>query len=258
MDTNIKRLHYFHADANALGGQLERPTEQVIPVQAPISLPPVGGYASSRVDGFHVKGILSFDSAYTQVAGNLSKKEGGGWTTLMTAAVEGLNVLDVVTADRVVAQISTEHPLNGYLPRVTLLGTRFENLRIGGHKIDVVVDLDLFGLEDGKGYPPAPYIEDKEFLKRVGGQAGPATSRNSQGIEKGFVACSVVKQAPGDFNGTSYGNVLEVPEFGKIFLGELLVDRESFHLIMIRLELGCIAQGSISVAAAKSNGSTYP
>ncbi len=54
--------------------------------------------------------------AYTQVAGNRSTKSGQGWTTLTTSVIEGLNVLDVVTADRVVGQTITEHPLEGYVP----------------------------------------------------------------------------------------------------------------------------------------------
>ena len=79
------------------------------------------------------------------MAGNRDVKPGHGFSTITTAVVEDLNVLDVVTADRVVAQISTEHPLVGYVPHITFLGTRFENLRIAGHKVELDLDPDFLG-----------------------------------------------------------------------------------------------------------------
>ena len=103
-------------------------------------MPEKGGYFSERAEKFRLERVISFRSAYTQAAGNLSEKpdtagdpgDGGG---------RRLNVLDVVTADRVVAQFSVEHPLTGYVPRVTFLGTRFENLQIAGHKIEPKLNL---------------------------------------------------------------------------------------------------------------------
>ena len=60
-------------------------------------------------------------------------KPGHGWATLTTVVVDDLNVLEVLTADRVVGQIITDYPLEGYVPAVSFLGTRFDNLRIAGH-----------------------------------------------------------------------------------------------------------------------------
>ena len=73
MEPTIKRVHYYHADANALGGHYKTPLEQQIPVQAPLSLPPVGGYATARVGAFQLDGVLSFKGAYTQVSGGVSE-----------------------------------------------------------------------------------------------------------------------------------------------------------------------------------------
>jgi hypothetical protein len=275
------RVHYFHADASGLGGTLERPVEQLIPLQAPLSLSPSGGYGSARSENFGLEQVLSFQTAYTQVAGSLSKKTGRGWVTLTTSVVEGLNVLDVVTADRVVAQISTEHPLEGYDPTVTFLGTQFENLKIGGKPVEVILDLNICDQAKEGTYPNGPCIGDKRFLARVGEQyssmANPENLPpwvadktipswlqqryqwdNSQVARKGTVICSVVKGTTGEFGGRPFGHVLEVPDFGKVFLGELIVDSGSYQLVMVRLELGCLADGSASFAAAKSNGRTEP
>jgi len=61
-------------------------------------------------------------------AGTRSAKPDYSVTTLATSVITGLKVHDIVTADIVFAQVSTEHPLAGRVPWVTFLGTRFENL----------------------------------------------------------------------------------------------------------------------------------
>jgi hypothetical protein len=266
-----KRVHFYHADATALGGNIVRPFETLIDVQAPLSLPPVGGYAAVTADEFQLEKIISFKSAKTQVAGSRSKTS-GGWTTLVTSSVDFLNVQDVLTADQLVAQIATEHPEDGYEPKVSFLGTKFENLRIGGEPVDLVLDLNLLS-PDGDVYPTTPHLADSRFSTKVeeqyrnivGSENTPQWVKDrykwdnaSQLTQRGFALCSIVQQANGDFQGTPCGHVIEVPNFGKLFLGELIVHRNAFQLVMIRLELGSPVAGDVSVAAAKSNGRTNP
>ena len=277
MTTN-NRVHYYHADASALGGSLERPLEQIIPLQAPLSLSPAGGYGSARSENFRLEGVLSYRSASTQVSGALSRKESGGWITLVTSVVEGLNVLDVVTADRLTAQISTEHPLVGNNPKVTFLGTSFENLKIAGCPVDVTLDLNICD-QNGGGYPAQPCVSNKRFLDKVKEQYQRINDTNDLEdwvkersipdwikerydpklvAKSGSVLCSIVKETDGEFPGRPFGNVFEVPEFGRVFLGELLVDCQSYQLTMVRLEMGCVGQGNVAAAVAKGNGVTYP
>jgi len=281
MDTNAKRIHHYHANAHALGGHLERPVAQHVPIQVPSSLSPVGGYSSSKTGEFHLQGILSFKGASTQVAG--SRNRNGAWTTLVTSVVEGVNVLEVITADRLVAQISLEHPLEGYQPKVTFAGTRFENLRVAGHRVDPVTNLDLCSTRPttAEGYPTVSCLAHKGFMDTVAehynhmsdpnylpkwvtnrtipawvqdrykGSAAPRAGRD-------VVVCSLVKEITGQFPGAPYGHVIEVPEFGKAFLAELVVDHNSFQLSMLRLELGCGTDGSVDVGSGRGNGTTYP
>jgi len=279
--TNINRVHYFHADASALGGYLERPIEQTIPLQAPLSLSPAGGYGSARGENFRLEGVLSYKSAYTQVSGRLSKKQEGGWVTLVTSVVEGLNVLDVITVDRISAQISTEHPLEGDNPRVTFLGTSFENLKVAGFPIDVTLDLDICDQGNASKYPSGPCVSDDRFLSKVAEQYRRMNDEkclpewvkarsipnwlreryalgSTQAGKRSSVLCSVVKETNGKFPGTPYGNVFEVPEFGRVFLGELLVDCKSYQLTMVRLEMGCIGHGTTTAGVVQANGETYP
>jgi hypothetical protein len=272
----MKRVHYYHADASALGGSLTRPINTIIPLQAPLSLSPAGGHATASASGdnFPLRGIISFERVYTQVSGSLSPKPNGGWTTVVTAVIEKLNVLNVVTADRVVAQASTNHPLSGYNPTVTFLGTEFDGLKIGGSPVAVDLDLSICDQAAPGSYPSVPCINDAGFLRRVAEQYSCINSVQSGAVPewisqryawnpdqvaaKGSVLCSVVRGVTGQFGGTPFGNVLDVPNFGRIFLGELLVDCKSYQLTMIRLELGCLADGDAALANMKINGHTQP
>ncbi|MGA2903580.1 MAG: choice-of-anchor P family protein [Candidatus Korobacteraceae bacterium] len=287
MDDRSPRTHFYHAEASATGGRIDRPVEQIVPVQAPLSLPSVGGYATARSEDFRFQGILSFQAAQTQVAGSKNERN-GGFTTTVSAAVENLNVLNVVTADRVVAQISTEHPSEGYTPKVSFVGTQFVNLRIGGCRIEPVLDLDFCDQGSESEYPKRPCMQNPAFLKKVGeqqqnmrseqaGTAGPRWGRYVDWLERryplpqsgpnpgealvnerGMVLCSLVQKIKGDCPWKSFGHVIVIPEFGKVILGELLLDDNSFRLIMVRLELGCPVGGGVDVCDAGINGSSYP
>jgi hypothetical protein len=52
----------------------------------------------------------------------------------------------------------------------------------------------------------------------------------------------------------SFGHVIHIPDFGNVFLAELTVNHNSFHLTMIRLELGCIAGGAAGFSTTVVNG----
>jgi hypothetical protein len=282
-----KRIHFYHADACALGGHFERPITTTIHPQASLSLSPAGGYGTAHAEKFRVEGVLSFESANSQVSGSLSPKPGRGWITLVSSTVEGLNILDVVTADKVTSQISTEHPLVGDYPKVTFLGTHFENLRIGGHHIDVELDLNI--CNQGSGYPATSCLRDKNFLARVSEQYrhmndannAPDWAKSGSGDKekdkagadwvsgryqpaqvgngnRSSVLCSVVKQTHGKFPGRPFGHVLDIPNFGRVTLGQLLVDDNSYRLTMISAEMGCIGDGQTTASTSGANGTTHP
>jgi hypothetical protein len=58
--------------------------------------------------------------------------------------------------------------------------------------------------------------------------------------------------------GTSVGHVIHIPDFGTVFLAELRVNHNSYNLTMIRLELGCLAEGTVGMVAANVNGKGKP
>jgi hypothetical protein len=237
-------FHYYHADASALGGFIQRPVQENIPVQSPVSLPPVGGFATTRSEDFRLHGIVSAKATHSEVSGSPNPE--GYPATRMTSIVEGLNVLNIVTADRVVAQISAEHPGKQGHPKVLFLGTQIENLRIANRPVEVILDDDIFGHGTATNFPKCAVVKDKQFLKQLG---------KKYDENQCTVHCTLVKSIKGDFPGTLHANVLEIPEFGRVHLAELIVHCNAYQLIMMRMELGCPTQGQTTVATGKVNGS---
>jgi hypothetical protein len=273
------RRHLYHAEATALVGDLQLPLVQEIKPQAYAKLPDDGGYLSQRAADYRLEGVISFQSAYTQVAGNPGKKTGHRVSTLSTAVVEGLNVLDVVTADRVAAQVSIDYPVDGFVPHVTFLGTQFENLRIAGHPTKLDLDLDIVG---PKPENDLPYTKASGFMDRVARQHGnvrahPSLLTELIGRYSGFpasrgnadtVECSLVNGAEGSFPGRCFGHVIDVPDFGTIVLAALCLEHSDFEasipkkttvrLTMLELKMGCIGHGKVSAASTVTNGGDTP
>jgi hypothetical protein len=278
MEANPNRVHYYHADATAFGAHITAPIEHNAPIHAPLSLPPVGGHGCVHTEGYKIPGILSFDYAHTQVAGSVSDKD-GSWVTMATSVVRNVNVHEVVTADKIVSQVIAHHPAEGYEPRVSFVGSQIDNLKISGCPLKVDLDFDLC-CPDPEEYPKESLFNDEKFLAYVHNQRKRMTDKKHQPAgakipewvrtrfawdnseakrqKKGFVVCSLVKDITGDFPGRVYGHVLEIPEFGKVHLMELLVDHNMFRLIGMRLELGCASKGTASMSAASIEGRTEP
>jgi hypothetical protein len=262
------RTHTFHAHAHILRSNAERPFTQQLGSQAAIRLPDEGGFRSQFLEGYQSGDGVSFRSAYMHVAGTRSSKTGYGWVTLATAVVTGLNIHDVVTADLVFAQVSTEHPSEGYVPSVTFLGTRFEKLRIAGREVEPAFDLGICG---ARPEGDKPYVQDAGFLSRVSQQYQRISQ--SRGLpdwarrqydwnlaavgQAGKVECSLVTGVENVSPATSFGHVVEVPGFGRVSLAKLTVDR-AFHLTMVGVDMSPTGGGNLDAGSATTNGKTKP
>lgn len=133
-----ERVFYFHGDANAVGGVLQHPEQRLIATNVSCAVPQAGGETQATLQGFRDGQTLTVDRAYTHAVG--AAHPNGGWTTLVTAVLEGVNLLHVFTADRIVARLSVEHPAVGYGSTVSLVGSSFEGVRLAGTLLDLPVN----------------------------------------------------------------------------------------------------------------------
>ncbi len=268
--------HLYHAEAFALQGDLHLPLKTPIKPQAYVKLAESGGYLSERAVDYRLEGIFSFRHAYTQVSGHLDVKPGHGHVTLATSVIEGFNVLDVVTADRIVAQISTEHPLDGYIPDVTFLGTRFEGLKIAGHPVELDLDTGLFGEKPKKDAPhsrgdfgdnAAKQCKKLLSLAKLPAEVNQRYNQvPSKSTPKRSIECSLVHQAEGSYPGRSFGHVIDIPHFGKVYLATVRLEESDPHpkkgtpmrtliqLTMVEIKMGCIGSGDGSGGSTITNG----
>jgi hypothetical protein len=269
-----KRLYSFRVDANALGGFLEAPLTRNIPTIAPVSLPAVGGIATARSEAFNLEEIVSCSGAYTRVSGTEDCKD-GSVSILTTAVVEGLNLLEVVTAERVVAQVSISIAAGGGAFTISTAGSRFEGLRLAGIACDPIYNPELIRAGSGPvghALPLSWSVIEKagrsQASKLIAGvKAGGNKEAVAWAVQRhdwmtadplpataGTLLCSLVdgfKDAPPIGN---FGHIVEIPGFGRIFLGELRMTHDSIQLVAIRAELGCPITGKISICCGGGGG----
>jgi hypothetical protein len=185
-----------------------------------------------------------------------------------------------------------------YEPSVTLRGSIIRGLEIDKKPVTVDLDHNFLINQPGllpqakkRGHPKRkPLIENRNFLSRVKQQyvdvvrehqdalaKGNASGTDDHGDvsgwvahryaaadadakinERGVVLCSMVKKIKGTVPGAVYGHIVEVRDLGRLFFGEILVDRNTHRLIMLRAELGSSASGNASAGSASIEGRPWP
>jgi hypothetical protein len=305
-----KRYHEFHAHAHALHGELMRPIQQTIERHSFVELKDErGGHLTRFSEDVNIEGLISLKTVHTRVSGSATIKR-KGWLTTATSIVEGLNIFEVLTADRVVSQVSTDHPYDKTLqPHVSFLGTKFENLRVCGIPVGVTYNFGVCGTvpNDDQSYlanstfvstaqtnnsaiANATYLPadvKKQYDDWSKKETATVISAKVKENASCKVTCSLIskihidelrKQVP---DVETVGNVLYIPHFGAISLGEIEVGMERepvsgefrrheeevggfdklsnyFQITMLNMHLGCIGHGNVQVASGKSNGNTAP
>lgn len=259
------RTFHYHACAHAFSGHFTRPFEHQIDVLAASVLPITGGHGQARAENFQFREFLSFRKGVTHVSGARQEEEIEGkkvisHNTLVTSTVEGLNLLDVVTADRVVARLYSKHVEGEKEGSFNIVGSRFEKLRIAG--CDVHVELDLELMEKVATYKKASDEFDKkgDFHKIASNPFKDRAKALDNPGPNGAFLCSCVKEiktvCPGVTPVGHHG--FRVEGFGTIFLGEVVITHAQRTLTMIRYEIGSAVSGKGTVAQGTGNGSPYP
>jgi len=268
--SEVHRTFHYNASAHAFSGHFTRPVQHLIEVQAPTALPTIGGVGSSRVENFKFKEYVKFDAGYTHVAGSEQReivKGGKGgieekviYTTLVTATIENLNILDVVTADRIVSRISSYYVDGAPESHFSFLGSKFENLHIGGCKADITLNHDFFAkYKTFAAIKNELKNEKNEEFRTMAGDPFETGTPIQLAAGHEVILCSLVKKMKTDApDVTTRAHAFVLPHFGRVYLAEAIIDECKRTLTMLRLELGSPIAASGVFAQSVGNGRPWP
>jgi hypothetical protein len=281
MQNDVKQVYYFHADASSIGGFLEEPFR---PVYTPcsVSLSSTGGSTTTEAKHFCFEDGVKARAAYTHASGKAVRRN-GPWIQRVVSVVEDFSLLGRVTAKRLTAQMFIEQPPAGEgRRRISFAGSHVTDLRIDGEQVKIAIDPTLLPTHHRE---VDAYNQDASFTPELEWPALVARAE-LQGTERfaqkdipdwaqarfgwigkvredgkangGYTLCSLVNQIEGVKGGQTFGHCIELPDFGRLFLGEITVLPYAAHLTMFRAELGCAKTGQVSCAMASSNGTSMP
>jgi hypothetical protein len=257
--------------AVGVSGRFTVPFSDIIEVQATSALTEIGGYGSARSVDFSYRDILRFNLAHSLVVGSECCEDGAKphFSTLVKSTVEGLNFLDMVTADRIVANVVSTYTeeVSGE-PTIRLIGSRFENLRVAGIPVKVIQAtdvLDKYGtytsLHDA--YPSVDRVRGlfgEAALRARLPEAPPRVSRwfshlaepgpempVANDIARGSM---VLRLEPESAGLDCWGHVINVEGFGTIRLAEVTISRLSRAVTMLQIDTCCPVKGRVMFCMA--------
>lgn len=239
---------HFHAEGHAFSGEIHEPFWYPIEAKAATSLPTIGGHASAHHGEFSCHELVSFKCARTHVSG---RKVGEVYLTHATTTIEGLNIEGVLTADRIVCRLRSTHAAGALEPVILADGSRFENLRIRGHEVKVILRHKL--LEDCDNF--------EKLHARVKGERDSGKGSGKLGrYDDGATICTLVDRIETTLVDVvkEGDHVLVLPGFGKITVAEIFAVQGSRTLTMLHLELGSPQTANLTIAEDGTNGRPYP
>ena len=246
----MSQLHripfHFHGHGHALSGEFRHPLWAVVPAQASASLSTIGGIAVAHVENFHFQDFVCFKSAHTHISGRRRRDE--TFVTHASTVVKGLNILGMVTADRVVSRLTSIHSPKEREGHIIAEDSRFEGLKINGEDVKVILRRDLL-------------VKCKTFDDLRKGIASDTKSGRMVAIDQDrkVAICSLVEKIDTRLKGVDVKrHLIEVKDFGKIFLAEVYAYPGTRTLTMLRLELGSPHVADITAAETITNGAPSP
>jgi hypothetical protein len=280
--------HSYHASAFGVAGELLRPAQRSIAAQAATTLSPAGGRGFDRVDNFQLDGILSFRSAYTEVGGSFDPCH-NIHTSYAISVIEGLNIADIVKADKVVSRVAVYSAPEDSDDEASfdITGSHFENLRICGHPIDVKLATHEFHKHDTYSkFEQAHQAKKADHLlflaglsklndnklqeleneyhalhgvsKRIAGwKKSPRKNRDVTAYLCSAAGHLDLKEHVGaDSELQGFGPIICIPKFGIVRLAEVVVHKDRRQLNMLRVDMCSTGDGTIHTGGTSGGGGT--
>jgi len=272
----------FRGNAAAIGGRISRPVDLMLESSAASSLTVAGGRSRSRVAaqtyGEYVRiGSAStlaegvFDDAAQLVERTFGRVREDALTTSTTVSAEILELAvgttPRVSVKRLHAELHGRSPGASGQPRIALAGTTvIDGLTVDGHGLIVDIDMPAFQQYDTHARLVAA-ADDAQFVKDHGPcfltrpmEGGRQIRARDRFVESCCVLYATivrsVRWAGAPYPGARIDHhVVTVPEFGRIFLGEMIITDISRRLTLMRMDLGSPVGGTVAAGEVETNGS---
>ena len=254
----------YRVKAGIIGGRFKRPFDDELRPRAgkeerfQVTVSGATKFDSTEVSDFHLRSVVRFARAYAYVTGN--QDDEGRHQTLATTVIEGLNVGEVVTADRVVARLESTYPA---APRsgaeveadfigILVAGSRFENLRILGCAVTAQPD---------PAFETCRTVAELEAIRKVA--SGQLATIKESWFTGPAQTCSLLPGVPRDprwplaAKDVAGSCSIRIDGFGTIHLAEYAFARNKRRLAMMRLELGspiATVDGGVEICVVEGNG----
>jgi hypothetical protein len=250
----------FKGFAIGASGHFTFPFNDRIEVQAASALPEIGGFGSAKVVDFNFHDIIRFRVAQTTVVGssNGCRDDAFVHTTLLQSSIESVDVMGMLTADRVVARLLTNYKDGETEPSVQLIGTRFENLKIAGIPVEVDLATDLLDRIPKYSDLNNAYREGNEEVGLLFGTPEVRErwfrhpARPDTLPQRGSLVRSITPDRPGL---KCEGHVIVVPGVGTIRLAEIRINPLTRIVNMVEIKFDCPWKCDMMLCAVEDGGS---
>jgi len=278
--------YVFHSHAAAFGGRIVRPKDIVLEAQGASALLVTGGRSVARLQRTAFDEFFEVESANTVTEGFFEdlkgfvdvtnhKAEEQSLTAVSRARAEvvGLSVgrKPRMTIKRVVAELTNRSAGHSGQPAIRIgKDVAVDGISIDGHRLVVELNTKPFLKHDTHARVLAA-ADDAKFVEEAGESL--FMSRRFAGTAKtpafrklirtgSTIYATIVKSIRWDGKpfpkSEIHDNVIVLPEFGRVFFGELLISEQSRRLTMVRMALGSDAGGSASAGDVETNGMWSP
>jgi hypothetical protein len=278
-----ERYYLYHAYALAAGGFVTSDgNRQNIESAASVVLSMSGGSGHVTQTGYRFLWCGRTTNFYIRIAESecevVGYEDSEGYHTRSKSILRGLDINGVITADVVESALESLHTTAGcaaaphHEPAIELLNSRFEGLKISGVSVspqrspvfDSCPTYDsLNAFVNGSSSVPAATLRPRfrvASLMDVPTDPPPTqyvTDMSTKYVRDDVIRCSIFDPLePSELK--SYGASVDVPQFGRIYLGELVVTKGMKRLNMIRFDLGCDAEGGGTSGGSAVNGEPVP
>ena len=278
---DMTRRFVFHGDACAFSGRIVRPVDIVLESKGSSTLPVTGGRLRSQVPRTRFGKFVRIGSSSTLAEGLfdnpkrvLAASHGRLREDELTATtVVSAEVKDVVIGEKPVlrvrrlrASLTSKSPQASGEPFIRLSADAvIEGVKIDRYGLIVELNHTLFQRYDTHSKLRSA-VDDKNFVRTHGNTLlmntpieGPIASPVGELVESsGIIYATIVKSLR--WAGKPYPGAeiehhsIKVPDFGRIFFGEIFIGRKWRRLTMMRLKLGSPMALDMACAEIDANG----